>query len=482
MENENNFLNHYSQKFLFLNADQFQNDWENFKLFFSLYSFENKDLDNWKEWKNWDKFSNEEILSRKKRARAPTSADLNQKKPSKNGINACEKLQNYCLKISNNSLNYVGTSGNALSATDWGYVVADNIICPNWHYPRGKIVGSGSSLDVFIGGIVIDLATSGPMKGNYPTMISGSGFSTPKSGISSAAGKAAPVVVNRETPTHVIPQAFAKVSSVEKPFSYADQVRGILDKGLPNEKPIVNIEGATGERKISLADILKAKLNIESSPNSSGSNSLSSSRGSSLNLNEGSSNQQQSSFMSRSASEANISSKDRNLDLDRRFSLVEKQINRANLEFSKNSSSEHKFSYSNLVKSNSGSPSASGSNISLNKSNSSSTISLNSNLHRVPSRAFSLTEKIDINKLTRFYNHDNKIKNAPKNAIFYKMDIPINADEIGGTRDAKRVIIDLKTGRRWYTSDHYQTFIDMELKTDVTHINLDDLGKPKSKL
>ncbi|MBX9836721.1 MAG: hypothetical protein K2X69_00260 [Silvanigrellaceae bacterium] len=186
--------------------------------------------------------------------------------------------------------------------------------------------------------------------------------------------------------------------------------------------------------------------------------------------------------MQRSASEANFRSREMNLDLDRRSSLVEEQMHRPEPETLHDASVNRKISYSDLLKSNSSSPSGSGSNASLHNSNSSSTISLNSNLHKVPSRAFSLTQKIDANKLTRFYNHENKIKNAPQNAIFYKMDVPLNVDEIAGTRDAKRVIIDINTGRRWYTSDHYQTFIDMESPINMSQINLTEINKPKSKL
>ncbi|WP_186644763.1 ribonuclease domain-containing protein [Fluviispira vulneris] len=82
---------------------------------------------------------------------------------SQRGISKCRELVNHCTNSFGPSFHYVGAAGYSIAITDWGYVIADNIICPNWHYPSGLITDT-MSVGSLIGQIALDTLTSGPIE------------------------------------------------------------------------------------------------------------------------------------------------------------------------------------------------------------------------------------------------------------------------------------------------------------------------------
>jgi guanyl-specific ribonuclease Sa len=53
----------------------------------------------------------------------------------------------------------------------------------------------------------------------------------------------------------------------------------------------------------------------------------------------------------------------------------------------------------------------------------------------------------------------NREKKLPRGGKYHEFDV--NPKVRGRNRGAERVIIDYNTGRGWYTSDHYRTFISI---------------------
>lgn len=80
-----------------------------------------------------------------------------------NSKNACDKLVNSCTNSFGNDYKYVGAASYDLAATDWGYVVVGNIMCPNWDFPRGIDFTRGYTAGEIIGENVLNIATSGPL-------------------------------------------------------------------------------------------------------------------------------------------------------------------------------------------------------------------------------------------------------------------------------------------------------------------------------
>jgi guanyl-specific ribonuclease Sa len=89
----------------------------------------------------------------------------------------------------------------------------------------------------------------------------------------------------------------------------------------------------------------------------------------------------------------------------------------------------------------------------------------------IPHRAKYLTDTIDFsqNKYKRFWNNEKKLPTGKESKPFYRpeyyeMDIQYQGQQ---KRDAKRVVFDKTTGKRWFTKDHYVSFKEM---TPVTII------------
>jgi guanyl-specific ribonuclease Sa len=89
----------------------------------------------------------------------------------------------------------------------------------------------------------------------------------------------------------------------------------------------------------------------------------------------------------------------------------------------------------------------------------------------IPHRAKYLTDTIDFskNEYKRFWNNEGKlpteIESNPKSIPeYYEMDIQYQGQQ---KRDAKRVVFDKTTGKRWFTNNHYASFKEM---TPVTII------------
>jgi ribonuclease T1 len=51
----------------------------------------------------------------------------------------------------------------------------------------------------------------------------------------------------------------------------------------------------------------------------------------------------------------------------------------------------------------------------------------------------------------------NREKNLPQGGSYHEFDV--NPKVRGRNRGAERIVVDFKTGKGWYTSDHYRTFI-----------------------
>jgi ribonuclease T1 len=51
----------------------------------------------------------------------------------------------------------------------------------------------------------------------------------------------------------------------------------------------------------------------------------------------------------------------------------------------------------------------------------------------------------------------NREKNLPKGGNYHEFDV--NPKERGRNRGAERIVVDYDSGKGWYTSDHYRTFI-----------------------
>ncbi|APJ04938.1 ribonuclease domain-containing protein [Silvanigrella aquatica] len=108
-----------------------------------------------------------ESKSRNKRASAN---DFNQRPHTINdndhsrSVQVCRKLITTCQSSFGNEYKFVGAASHSLAATDWGYIAADNIVCPNWDYKEGLslLAEEGSSIGAFLGDLVIDTVASGP--------------------------------------------------------------------------------------------------------------------------------------------------------------------------------------------------------------------------------------------------------------------------------------------------------------------------------
>ena len=76
----------------------------------------------------------------------------------------CQTLVQTCVKEFGENYTHVGAAGHALARTDWGYIVADNQVCPNWNIPKGLVLHSesGYSLQGMIGQIAVDIVAGGP--------------------------------------------------------------------------------------------------------------------------------------------------------------------------------------------------------------------------------------------------------------------------------------------------------------------------------
>ncbi|APJ02726.1 ribonuclease domain-containing protein [Silvanigrella aquatica] len=95
----------------------------------------------------------------------------------------------------------------------------------------------------------------------------------------------------------------------------------------------------------------------------------------------------------------------------------------------------------------------------------------------VPDRAYRISDKADLTQARYFGNFEKFLpvgdSRLPvnKRPQYVELDIPYDGQ---GARDAKRVVVDKNSGRRWYTKDHYGHFIEMR-RLDVTPKNV----KPK---
>ncbi len=107
------------------------------------------------------------FLSRKKRASFNHQNNNYEFFPSdvasQRGISTCNDLVNHCTQSFGPSFHFVGAAVYSLASSDWRYVIADNVICPNWHYPSGLVTDS-MTVGNLIGQIAIDTLTSGPIE------------------------------------------------------------------------------------------------------------------------------------------------------------------------------------------------------------------------------------------------------------------------------------------------------------------------------
>ncbi|WP_397599872.1 hypothetical protein [Silvanigrella sp.] len=93
-----------------------------------------------------------------------------------NAQSVCNSFISTCQKNFGNDYRYVGVAGYSLAATDWGYIIVDDFICPNWNTPNGHHIKNQQSVGNLIADIGIGVATSGPTPNRYP-------FTPPKAAI-----------------------------------------------------------------------------------------------------------------------------------------------------------------------------------------------------------------------------------------------------------------------------------------------------------
>jgi hypothetical protein len=379
---------------------------------FNLEMDESYDWEKLENWESWDTYSNE-TFSRKKRASITKHNNQNSiqvnKIPSKSGLSACSALVNYCVNTFGKSFRFVGAAGNALASTDWGYVVADNLICPNWDYPEGLVTTSQLTVGSLVQEIAVDLLTSGPIKG------AAKGGNVPNS------------LASRPNSL-----AFSNNGGAGRKVSYADLFKkpssGIEGKVVQIERINTNPNTPSNEGAISPMDPFGTRLNE----------------------------------ITRSASELNMNTS----GSERRPSQIADH-----LVSSSNHNTEgmgaRKSSYADMAKA----ASAEGLNETTNSFQRAGSLRIEmykiggNTKPKVPSRAYSHSDLIDFNTAKRFYNNEGRIKDLSPNFELYEMDIPL-VEELVRVRDAKRVIVDRITGKRWYSPDHYDNFVDMNKPID----------------
>ena len=76
----------------------------------------------------------------------------------------CQTLIQTCVSEFGENFRHIGAAGHALARTDWGYVVADNQVCPNWNISNGLELNSesGYSLQGLAGQLALDIAAGSP--------------------------------------------------------------------------------------------------------------------------------------------------------------------------------------------------------------------------------------------------------------------------------------------------------------------------------
>ncbi|WP_186644196.1 ribonuclease domain-containing protein [Fluviispira vulneris] len=377
------------------------------------------ELNEWEKlenWHSWETYS-QDNLSRTKRASISQHNDqtsiLKSQISSEKGKRACSILVNYCTKTFGEPFRYVGAAGNALAASYWGYIVADNVICPNWDYPYGLITDSQLTVGSLITELTVDLITSGPIKG------------------SAKAGKV-PTSLNSR------PDSLALSNS-----------NGVSRNVVSVEKAISNLSTPSSERAMSPIDPFGNRMNE----------------------------------ITRSASELNIQSNSHHAEAARRPSQIAENLVSSNTQTSEGMG-QRKFSYADIAKT----PSTEGVNEATNPFQRAGSLRIEmykiggiNSKPKVPSRAYSLSDLIDFNTAKRFSNFEGRIKDLSPDSQLYEIDIPLVEEHVR-VRDAKRVIVERKTGRRWYSPDHYETFIDMQAPIDP--VKLAEKNKPiiQSKL
>ncbi|MGY3803286.1 hypothetical protein ACWNT8_04385 [Pigmentibacter ruber] len=365
-------------------------------------------------WNAWEEFSNENL---KRNKRASISGFNNQVAIAKNqiatnnGLQACRLLVNFCTSTFGNEFRFVGAAGNALAESDWGYIVADNLICPNWDYPLGLVTTSHTTVGSLIAEISADIITSGPIKGALKGGKVPSGLTRPNSLATSNNGGA-----NRRV--------------------------------VPIEKTISNVNSPSTDGAISPMDPFGTRINE----------------------------------ITHSVSAVDINSRNGHLGAERRPSQIAEQLVSSSSQ-NPNTMGQRKLSYSDMLKTHSSEEINTAANpFQRTGSLRIEMYKLGGNArHKVPSRAYSISDLIDFNTAKKFWNNEGRIKGLTENFDLYEIDIPIVEEHVR-VRDAKRVIVDRISGKRWYSPDHYESFVDMESPIDPVKLAEKNKNFLQSKL
>ncbi|APJ03568.1 hypothetical protein [Silvanigrella aquatica] len=80
-----------------------------------------------------------------------------------NAMKVCQYLISNCQNSFGKDYQYIGAASYDLAVTDWGYIISENIVCPNWDFHQGLNIKIGYSAGEMVFENVFGILASGPL-------------------------------------------------------------------------------------------------------------------------------------------------------------------------------------------------------------------------------------------------------------------------------------------------------------------------------